>query len=209
MPAVAESPPGAAEPGPGYAGLVDRAWAERVSRATGIPTVAVIAYAGGAVGANDLFPGCGVGWNTLAGLGLIESDHGRHDGSSADASGLVTPPIYGVALDGNGVATITDTDGGVLDGDARHDRAVGPMQFIPQTWRSWNIDSSGDNVADPQNIIDASLAAANYLCHASGGMSTQEGWLKGIAAYNAGQAYLRDVAAAAQRYADAAASVSR
>lgn len=202
------APPGDAAPTPGYSGLIDRGWAARMSAVTGIPELALIAYAGASVGAEVNFPGCGIGWNTLAAIGLVESDHGRHDGSVVSANGDVTPPIYGVALDGDGVATITDTDGGELDGDTRHDRAVGPMQLIPQTWRSWNIDGNGDTVADPQNLNDAALAAADYLCHASGGMSTREGWLAGIAAYNSGEVYLRDVAEAAQRYADAAASVT-
>lgn len=208
VPQRAVEPTLAVEPGPGLPGLVDRDWAQRVSDATGIPTTAVIAYAGGALGAEWNFPGCGISWNTLAAIGLVESDHGRHDGSAPGDDGVVRPPIYGVALDGDGVVLIPDTDGGELDGDAEHDRAVGPMQIIPQTWRSWVFDAEGDGTTDPQNFYDAAVAAADYLCHASGGMSTDEGWLSAIASYNAGEVYLRDVAEAAQRYADAAASVT-
>ena len=208
VPDTAVTPALAAEPGAGLPGLVDREWAQRVSDATGIPTTAVVAYAGGALGAEWNFPECGLSWNTLAAIGLVESDHGRHGGSTVGADGVVKPPIYGVALDGDGVALIPDTDDGEFDADTQHDRAVGPMQIIPQTWRSWLFDAEGDGSTDPQNFYDAAVAAADYLCHASGGMSTDEGWLSGIAAYNAGEAYLRDVAEAAQQYADAAASVS-
>ena len=81
------------------------------------------------------------------------------------------------------------------------------MQMIPQTWRSWAFDGSGDGVPDPHNIFDAATAAGDYLCHAAGELRTPDGWRAGIASYNAGQSYLQNVAAAAQRYADAAASV--
>ncbi len=204
----APPPPLAAEPGPGYAGLVDRTWAQAVADATGIPTLAVVGYAAGALGAEDNFPGCGIGWNTLAGIGLVESDHGRHGGGVIDSIGHIEPKIFGVPLDGNGVVAIADTDGGEFDEDATVDRAIGPMQIIPQTWRSWVVDGSGDGVPDPHNINDASLAAADYLCHAAGELRTPDGWRSGIASYNAGQSYLESVAAAAQRYADAAASVA-
>ena len=208
-PTAAPAPAIAVAPAPGVAGQVDEDWARAVSNATGIPRLAVIAYAGGSLGSEDNFPGCGLGWNTIAAIGLVESDHGRHDGSAIGPTGAVAPPIYGVALDGDGVALIADSDSGVLDGDVTHDRAMGPMQIIPDTWRSWLIDGNGDGIGDPQNIFDAALSAGNYLCHASGGMSTSDGWLSGIAAYNAGEDYLRKVAEAAQRYADAAASVPR
>ena len=208
VPQAAPAPALAAEPGPGLPGLVDREWAQKISDATGIPVTAVVAYAGGALGAEWNFPECGISWNTLAAIGLVESDHGRHDGSAVGDDGVVRPPIYGVALNGDGVVLIPDTDGGELDGDAEHDRAVGPMQIIPQTWRSWVFDAEGDGTTDPQNFYDAAVAAGDYLCHASGGMSTDEGWLSAIASYNAGDVYLRDVAEAAQRYADAEASVT-
>ncbi len=204
----APPPPLAAAPGPGYSGLVDRVWAQAVADATGIPMLAVVGYAAGALGAEDNFPGCGIGWNTLAGIGLVESDHGRHGGGVIDSIGHIEPKIFGVPLDGNGVVAIADTDGGAFDEDATVDRAIGPMQFIPQTWRSWVVDGSGDGVPDPHNINDAALAAADYLCHAAGELATPEGWRSGIASYNAGQSYLEKVAAATQRYGDAAASLA-
>ena len=186
--------------GPAYTVIVDPSWAADTAEATGIPLTAVIAYAEGAIASENVRPGCGIGWNTLAGIGLVESDHGRHGGSVVDADGRADPPIFGVVLDGSETAHIPDSDGGALDGISDYDRAMGPMQMLPQTWNSWNIDASGDNVADPQNIRDAAFAAANYLCHASDDMTTPDGWRQGIAAYNAGEDYLIAVATAAQRY---------
>ena len=44
---------------------------------------------------------------------------------------------HGIPLNGsNGTQRITDTDAGECDRDKNFDRAVGPMQFIPSTWRS-------------------------------------------------------------------------
>jgi hypothetical protein len=76
----------------------------------------------------------------------------------------VSPRITGPPLDGNGVARIPDSDGGRWDGDVTWDRAVGPMQFIPTTWGSLGRDGNGDRVADPNNLFDAAVSAAGYLC---------------------------------------------
>ena len=203
--AQASSPPTTPwEGGPQYLERVDPGWVDRAAAATGTPRTAMLAYAQAAVATGNAFPECGIGWNTIAAIGLVESDHGRHGGSQVDGDGRVDPPIFGVALDGDGVALIPDTDDGMIDGDAQHDRAVGPMQIIPDTWRSWAVDASGDGVGDPQNIEDAAFAASNHLCRSSGwDMASPDGWRAGIAGYNAGEQYLRDVASAAQRYLEA------
>jgi membrane-bound lytic murein transglycosylase B len=203
FPVQADYPQLAATPtGPGYVGMIDPGWAKRVARATGIPELALLAYAGAVVRSAEVTPDCGLGWNTLAAIGLIESDHGSFGGASIGSDFQVSPPIYGVILDGGGTANIPDTDGGALDGNAQFDRAVGPMQLIPRTWASWPSDGNGDGNGDPQNIADAAVAAANYLCNASKGMNTAAGWHAGIAAYNAGDDYLAKVTEAAQHYYD-------
>jgi membrane-bound lytic murein transglycosylase B len=200
----ASEPVAAADPGSGIQGRVDGAWAEQTAAATGIPVRALVAYAGAAMFKADQMPECGISWSTLAGVGAIESDHGRHDGSSLDAGGNAVPPIFGIALDGGNTAEITDTDGGEIDGDTQFDRAVGPMQLIPQTWRNWHIDGGGDGVEDPQNIDDAALASANYLCRSSTAMDTEDGWRAAISAYNSSDTYLSNVAAAAVSYTELA-----
>ena len=193
---------GSAPTAPGYVGLVDPVWADEVSDATGIPRLAVLAYAGAIFRAGEVYPECGIGWNTLAAIGLVESDHGRHDGSVILDNFVASPPIFGIPLDGGNTDEITDTDGGLVDGDTEYDRAVGPMQLMPQTWASWPSDGNGDNIPDPQNIADAAIAAAHHMCRASGGMSDDDGWQAGIAAYNSSDEYLVSVATAAQRYYD-------
>lgn len=181
----------------------DPAWVQRVAAATGIPSRALQAYAAAYLLVNGENPGCGLGWNTLAGIGAVESDHGRHGGSGLRDDGYPVHPIVGPVLDGNGVAAIPDTDGGKLDGDPTWDHAVGPMQFLPSTWRIWGTDGNGDGVADPQQIDDATLATARYLC-ASGPLTSVPGWRGAVMAYNHSDEYANNVAAAANLYAQQA-----
>jgi membrane-bound lytic murein transglycosylase B len=193
----------------GVAGRVDADWLARVSAESGIPERALAAYAGAAIAKAKSMPSCGLNWTTLAAIGLIESDHGQHGGSSIDDDGTVSPPIFGIALDGSASSNIPDSDGGKFDGDSTYDRAVGPMQLIPQTWRNWHVDGNGDGVEDPQNIDDAVVATSNYLCRASGDMVSRGGWRAGILAFNGSDFYAQSVANAANRYAADAAAVTR
>ena len=106
--------------------------------------------------------GCNLPAEVLAAVGFVESGHG---GGRLDPAGTADPPIYGPTLDGSdGVMLIEDTDGGALDEDDVYDRAVGPMQFIPQTWDGLGRDGDGDGSPNPQNIYDSALSAAWYLC---------------------------------------------
>ena len=106
-------------------------------------------------------PDCGLSWATLAGVGRVESDHGRLGRADLDADGVARPSIVGVALDGSpGLAEIPDTDAGRLDGDAEYDRAVGPMQFLPATWARYGADGDGDGVRNADDLDDAAAAAA-------------------------------------------------
>ena len=182
----------------------DPAWTARTAADTGIPGRALQAYASAALTLKVEQPDCGLGWNTLAGLGAIESAHGTHSGGHLDDAGYPQPAIRGIPLDGTASAAISDTDGGAWDGDAVWDRAVGPLQFIPETWQRWGADGNGDGVADPNQIDDAALAAGRYLC-ASGEMTSAPGWRRAVFSYNHLDTYVDDVAAAANAYAARAA----
>jgi membrane-bound lytic murein transglycosylase B len=179
---------------------VDPSWAASVAASTGIPERALLAYAFADLALAAEQPECGVGWNTLAALGWIESGHGFHDGSVLGADGYVTPVILGPRLDGGDVEAIADTDSGFWDRDTEWDRAVGPLQFIPSTWATWGADGSGDGVIDPNQIDDAALTAGRYLC-ASGSLRDAEGWRAAILSYNRIDAYVESVAEAANYYA--------
>lgn len=210
----ATAPVTALEPQPGVGGSaspvdrVDPAWARQVAAATGVPVRALLAYASADLTVDAEQPGCGIGWNTLAAIGAVESGHGTHGGATLGQDGHPSPPIRGIPLDGQreGVAAIADTDDGVWDGDVTWDRAVGPMQFIPSTWARWEADGNGDGVGDPNQIDDAALAAVHYLC-ASGNMTTPDGWRAAVLSYNRSDAYADQVAQIANGYASAAGTV--
>jgi hypothetical protein len=172
-------------------------------KATGIPRVALSAYITAATMQDRLSPTCGLNWQVLAGIGYIESDHARSGGSGkSNWSGVASPRIYGPLLDGqNGIALITDTDGGALDGNSTYDRAVGPMQFLPATWREYEEAASGHASPDPQNINDATLAAARYLCATGQDLRTADGMIAAVYGYNHSFDYVSAVLSVAVRYA--------
>ncbi|PTR30418.1 transglycosylase protein with SLT domain [Rhodococcus sp. OK519] len=182
------------------AGRLD-GWATPLSETLAISPTALEAYGYAAAVMTATRPECGIGWTTLAGIAAVESKHGTHGGSSVGDDGKVSPSIRGIPLDGSpGVAEIPDTDGGAMDGDATHDRAMGPLQFIPETWQRWGVDANGDGVVDPDSIDDAALTAARYLCARGGDLTTAEGWTAALMAYNLSGEYLRDVRDRAAAY---------
>lgn len=193
--------PAAGSPAADFA--VAPGWVEDLAQRTGIPERVLESYASAALWAGEEHSTCGLEWNTLAGLGWVESRHGWLQGASVTADGDVRPEIIGIPLDGtNGTAEITDTDGGRLDGDTEYDRAVGPMQFIPETWEMFAVDARGLGGADPHQIDDAAFTAANYLCSMQVDFASDDEWSNGILRYNASDQYVEDVFSAAQHYAD-------
>lgn len=168
-----------------------------------IPDVAMQAYLAAAAMQARQDPSCRPSWALLAGIGKVETNHGRHGGSAVDQSGDVIPPILGLVLDGSipGTRAVADTDRGVLDGNTVWDRAVGPMQFLPQTWASFERDVDENGVADPQNLFDAAGAAAAYLCaSATADIGSDGGMRQAIRVYNPSDVYVEDVVAAMERY---------
>lgn len=156
-----------------------------------VPAAAMRAYTRAAQQMEVLRPDCQIPWTLLAGIGRVESDHGRYGGSVLGADGLPRPAIRGIALDGVGpVAAIADSDDGRWDDDPVWDRAVGPMQFIPTTWDGAGRDGDGDGVADPNDIDDAALAAADYLCPSSGSILSDSALDAAILSYNYSDYYV-------------------
>jgi hypothetical protein len=165
----------------------------------GIPGVMLQAYQRGADALNRLLPNCHMHWSLLASIGRIETNHAR--GGQVFGNGDTVRPILGPVLNGGGFAAITDTDGGSLDGDNRWDRAVGPMQFIPSTWRGYASDGNGDRVSSPHNIYDASIAAGKYLCSGNLDMANPQQRAVAVFRYNHSDSYVRTVLIWADAYA--------
>jgi hypothetical protein len=116
----------------------------------------------------------GVPWPVLAGIGSIETDHGRSKAR------------------------------GVRSGVNRFGCCAGPMQFNltdgpPSTWQRYAVDGNDDGRTDVYDPQDAIPSAGNYLralLHAADGNLSQA-----ILGYNHSQAYVNDVLARAGAYA--------
>ena len=176
-----------------------RDWAQARAVALEIPVVALEAYAYAARVAEVENPKCHLAWTTLAGIGQVESHHGTYRGATVAPNGDVTPPIRGVRLDGTGdTLRIVDDD---TDGGVGVTRAMGPMQFIPETWRLYGVDANNDGVISPDNIDDAALTAAGYLCWRGKDLATPRGWMSALRAYNNSGVYARAVRDWATAYA--------
>ncbi|MGW7276635.1 C40 family peptidase [Streptomyces sp. NPDC054864] len=138
------------------------------AKVAGVDPVMLAAYSSAAERIRKVRPKCsGVRWSVIAGIGKVESNHAG--GRKVAASGTITPRIIGVRLDGSGAGgnttAFTDTDGGAWDGDTSYDRAVGPMQFLPSTWKGASgQDGNNDGDKNPHNAFDAALGTAAHLC---------------------------------------------
>jgi membrane-bound lytic murein transglycosylase B len=178
-------------------------WAQDISSHTDIPVRAMLAYANADLAMRTMAPNCHISWATVASIGRIESKHGRYGGTSLGADGRPLKPIIGPALDGSpGFERIPATDGGALTGDPVWAHAVGPMQFLPSTWAKWGVRASHDGQKpDPQNIDDAALTAARYLCAGGRDLATPQGWWAAVMSYNNSVDYAQQVFAAADAYA--------
>jgi len=177
-------------------------WAQSMTAKVGdIPLIALEAYGYAELYVQQTQPNCHLTWTTLAGIGKVESNHGQSGGATLGNDGRPSKPILGDPLDGQGGRkVIPDTDKGALDGDKIYDRAVGPMQFLPSTWQTWQIDADRDGRADINDIDDAALAAGNYLCANQRDLSTAGGWWQAVASYNAPITYGQRVFEAADLY---------
>ncbi|MCS0635752.1 lytic murein transglycosylase [Streptomyces sp. LP05-1] len=166
-------------------------YAAEVRLQSGLPATVLAAYRRAEASVRRTDPGCRLPWQLLAAIGKVESGHAG--GGAVTADGTTRGRILGPVLNGGGFAVITDTDHGVFDGDARYDRAVGPMQFIPSTWASWGADGNGDGRADPDNVFDAALAAGRYLCAGGRDLGLAGPLDQAVLSYNHSAEYLRTV----------------
>ncbi|WP_343908200.1 lytic transglycosylase domain-containing protein [Nocardioides aquiterrae] len=171
------------------------------ARTGDIPVTAMLAYQRAATVVGKVDRTCGLSWTLLAAIGGVESDHGRDGGAVLGSDGVSKPLIRGVALDGHGkVAKVADTDAGRLDGDRRWDHAVGPMQFLPSTWTSVGVDADGDGKRSADDLDDAALGAAVFLCSAPGSLDTRSGVRTALHRYNPSAAYVARVMALEHEY---------
>jgi len=85
---------------------------------------------------------------------------------------------------------------GVAPGTKNYMGAMGPGQFLEESWPPFGVDADGDGVKDPYSIPDSIFATANLL-HASG---APQNWHDAIFAYNHAEWYVQKVLEAAERF---------
>jgi cell wall-associated NlpC family hydrolase len=175
--------------------------------APGIPDRMLAAYKAAVPKVADAVPKCrGMRWPVLAGIARIESNHAA--GRSVTDAGDIRPQILGPVLDGSGVGgnvtPFPDTDGGRWDSDTSFERAVGPFQFLPATFKVYGHDGNGDGSVDPHNADDAAVAAGVYLCGDGRNLADRGQLKKSLFAYNHSTAYVDDVLGWIDQYTAAA-----
>lgn len=187
-------------------GEPDPDWVAETAQTYSIPVRAMTAYAATELAAGEELPACGLRWNTVAGVGSVESAHGTLGGAGLDGEGVPDEPIIGPALDGtNGTRAIEATPESVqFHGDDEWDHAVGPFQFLTSSWEVYGADGDGDGENNPDDIDDAARGAANHLCLTADGEErdlTADGWGTGVFSYNNSMAYVEKVRDIASSYA--------
>jgi membrane-bound lytic murein transglycosylase B len=198
---VAPSPSVTAAPGPARPADSLATWAAKISGVTGVPAVAVQAYAYAQLTVRNTNPQCAIGWTTLAGIGEVQSHHGQAGGSVLDRNGRSTPPIVGPALNGqDGRPLVSDTDAGAFDSDPLFEHAMGPLMLLPAVWRANASDADSDAILDPYDIDDESLAVAKLLCAGGEDLTQRAGWNTAVARVQTGDAFAEAVFQAADSY---------
>ena len=94
---------------------------------------------------------------------------------------------------------VADTDAGLFDGDPTKDIPIGPLQIMPSRWEQFNAAVEPDAKPNPDNINDASLTLAGFLCSV-GDPSTPDGWANGVQQINANPEFVKHVHAIAKKY---------
>ncbi|MFA1538630.1 lytic transglycosylase domain-containing protein [Actinomadura monticuli] len=78
--------------------------------------------------------------------------------------------------------------------------ALGPMQFMPATWKAYGVDGDGDGKADIMNPYDAIPGAAKYLCANGAGRGGKQLY-NAVWHYNHADWYVQKVLNLAKAYA--------
>ncbi|HEY4018782.1 MAG TPA: lytic transglycosylase domain-containing protein [Pseudonocardiaceae bacterium] len=161
----------------------------------GIPGVVLMAYQRAAQTMQATDPSCNLPWWLLAGIGKIESNQAEN--GEVDAAGNTLRPILGPVLNGtNGSAAIPATPQSYAwTGDPNWQHAVGPMQFLPSTWPQYG------GTGNPNNVNDAALAAARYLCNGGRNLADPAQQAQAVFSYNHSNSYVAKVLLWANAYA--------
>ncbi len=132
-------------------------------------------------------PTCGLRTQVLAAMGHVGS--ASLEGRALDENHRALPPVYGAAGLSAGSGRSADTDDGSLDAKAAYDRPVGPLAFLVPTWQVAGADGDGDGLRDPQDIEDAAVSAAYFLCLGGRDLGEERGLRTALLSYHHSTAY--------------------
>jgi hypothetical protein len=113
----------------------------------------------------------------------------------------VRPRLVGTVVRARGGEKAADTYRGVLDGDRRTDRYVGPLLLSPSQWSIVGVDADDDGNRDPHDLDDAALATSVLLC-AEGSLRTRAGATAALRALDTSRSFAREVLAVEAHYSD-------
>lgn len=122
----------------------------------------------------------GLDWAVLAGIGKVETDHGR-----LNAPGVTSGPNFLGCCGGPMQFFYVPFSGRLAAGETNM-----------STWGAYGVDGNGDGVKDVWDFADAIPSAAAYL-KASG---APEDYRRAVWAYNHSDVYFHDVMGFADRY---------
>jgi murein DD-endopeptidase MepM/ murein hydrolase activator NlpD len=133
----------------------------------------------------------------LAGIGRLDSDHGRilddaKAGVASDAPQAIAPAPLG-AQEPRAASDITPDQ---REPNGEEGRPLGPMRLRPSTLRTASVDGNADGLVDPENLDDAIATTVHQICPT--GRLVDPG--RAIALHNLSAAYVTAALEWARRY---------
>jgi hypothetical protein len=131
-----------------------------------VPLPALAAYQRTETVIAEAVPDCHLDAALLAGIGKVETDHGRIGAWRLGTAAVMRPLLIGTPVSHPAPLRPdpADSDGGTWDHDALADHPLGPLQITPSLWQQVAVDGDGDGLRRPFDLDDAALALGVALC---------------------------------------------
>lgn len=131
-----------------------------------VPEPALAAYQRTETVLAEAVPDCHLDAALLAGIGKVETDHGRIGAWDLGTAAVMRPLLIGTPVSHPVPLRPdpADSDGGTWDHDSVADHPLGPLQITPSLWQQVAVDGDGDGLRRPFDLDDAALALGVALC---------------------------------------------
>lgn len=168
-----------------------------------VPEQALAAYQRAATALAEALPTCHLDAALLAGIGKVETDHGRVGAWRLGPAAVMRPYLFGAPVPdpAHPVPPLADTDGGAWDRDPVADHPLGPLQIAPSLWQQVAVDGDGDGLRRPFDLDDAALALGVALCAHGADLATPTDRTAALRTLNDRSVYLKAVEAYRAAYA--------